>query len=257
MATFTAVGRSAATPLKPGQILAVAISGTYAATLKLVRSFNGGASYEDVQVGPFSTANATVGFNYTADREQIVQLVCSAFTSGTVTYTLTTVRTNRTGRMEVLDEIDVIENKPVNAATGSGTALQTLATGTIPAGTLKNVGDTVYILAAFKTAANVNNKTIHLKVGSATTFASAAAGHNAKVGFLEGWLTKTGLNTQDLLFRGQISTTVIEPVVLAATETESGEISVLAQATDGTDSAGDVTFMNMRMQYIPVPKELL
>lgn len=252
MATFTAVGRSAAYPMRKGQVLAVAISGTYAATLKLMRSFTGGVNYEDVQVGPFSTANATVGFNYVADRDQIVQLVCSAFTSGTVTYTLTPTRTPV---MSPEDTTDIIDNQPVNVATGTGTGLQTLGSAVIPGGTLKNIGDTVHVIATFKTAANVNNKTLHLKVG-ATTFASVAAAHNAKVGILEAWLTKTGPNAQDLICRGLVSTTVIEPTQAAVTEVEAVDIPVLAQGTDGTSSAGDITFMNMRLTYIPVPKEL-
>ena len=254
MATFTAVGQSTSLVLRKGQVIAVSISGTYAATTQLVKSTTGGANWVDVpRAGPFAEANATIAFNYTADEDQLVALLCRSYTSGTLTYTLTPVRTNVRSPE---DNVAVIEVKATAAGTAADTALTTLATGTIPAGTLKNVGDTVHILAAFRTGATANNKTLHLKVG-ATTFASAAAGHNAKVGILEAWVTKSGFNTQELVCRGQVSTTVIEPTRTALTETEGADIPVLAQGTNGTAAANDIVFTSMIARYIPVPKELL
>lgn len=91
MASLTAKGQSTTLGLLlKGEIAAIAISGTYAATVALQREVGSLGSGQWETLKSWSTANATVAFNWTATRDvENLRLVTAAYTSGTVVATLT------------------------------------------------------------------------------------------------------------------------------------------------------------------------
>jgi hypothetical protein len=77
----------------------------------------------------------------------------------------------------------------------TGAAETTLATKTIDVGTLAKQGSSILILAAGKTAANGNSKTIKLKFGSTTIFTITSAMNNVDW-TLEAEVVRTGATAQ-------------------------------------------------------------
>jgi hypothetical protein len=87
MATFTATGNSTALFVKGGSTFRLTVTGTWVGTLKTEESRNAGASYELIES---NTANFAT--DYPAKPfDRLVRLNAFAYTSGTVTYTLSAV----------------------------------------------------------------------------------------------------------------------------------------------------------------------
>lgn len=87
--TFTAVGVSAALAVAAkGETVSVAISGTYAQTIRLERAVTPDQSaWETIKT--WSTANATVAYQHVTDRDnEVLRLHCVSDTSGTSTYSM-------------------------------------------------------------------------------------------------------------------------------------------------------------------------
>lgn len=91
MASFTAVGDTTTLSLKnKGEIAAVALSGTYAMTIALQREIGSPGSGAWEELKRWSTANATVAYNHTANKDaENLRLIVLVDTSGTCTATLT------------------------------------------------------------------------------------------------------------------------------------------------------------------------
>lgn len=91
MASFTAVGDSVTLDLTyKGDVAAVAIFGTYNMTIALQRESGSKGSGAWDTIKEWSTANATVAYNYTATRaNESLRLYVKVDTSGTATATLT------------------------------------------------------------------------------------------------------------------------------------------------------------------------
>lgn len=91
MASFTTLGDSTSLNVpRRGENISIAISGTYAQTIKLQRENGspGSGSWETLKT--YSTANATVADFYTSERaDENIRLYASAVTSGTAVATLT------------------------------------------------------------------------------------------------------------------------------------------------------------------------
>ena len=87
--SFTAVGVSGLLSVTVrDEIVSVALSGTYAATVQLEKSGPAGLAWERVG-GPWSTANATVAFAHPHNEDRaLYRLRCTSFTSGTVVSTV-------------------------------------------------------------------------------------------------------------------------------------------------------------------------
>lgn len=104
-ASFTDVGdtNTLAVPTK-GENLSIAISGTYAMTIRLERAVTPERSAWET-LKEWSTANATVAYTLTSERpNEVFRLICYADTSGTAVTTITT------GDKEVDVEVDADGN---------------------------------------------------------------------------------------------------------------------------------------------------
>lgn len=125
-------------------------------------------------------------------------------------------------------------------STAAGTAEQTAFSYTIGAGNL-NVNDCAITIRAWgTTAANANNKTIKLYVGAANISSGATAANN-KDWYGEFTSIRTAAATQDchgyIVFNG--SAQVVD--FSTGTDALTAAVIVKVTATDGTDSAADVT----------------
>lgn len=91
MASLTAADQSTAlTTTFKGETVAVALSGTYAATVALQREIGAPGSGAWEEIKRWSTANATVAYSHqTKDPNERLRLYTVAYTSGTVVATLT------------------------------------------------------------------------------------------------------------------------------------------------------------------------
>ena len=89
--TFGAKGVSASARVERGEEVTLTLSGTYAATTRLERATSpAGLAWEPVS-SDYSTANATVTFRYKPQADELLRVRCTAYTSGTVAYTLESV----------------------------------------------------------------------------------------------------------------------------------------------------------------------
>jgi hypothetical protein len=136
------------------------------------------------------------------------------------------------------------------AATGAGTAEQTLGTFALPANALDVAGRRVRIRAAFHCATNANNKTMKLYFGASVITTPTAATSN-KNAYLEMDVVKSGASTQIVWAKGLVDTTAVTPYVNAAgADTDTAAITIKATGTDGKDSASDITLDDMTVEYL-------
>lgn len=137
-------------------------------------------------------------------------------------------------------------------STAAGTGAQTLGTYSLPASSLDQAGRKLRITASFTTAANTNTKTCTLNFGAGPeTISTGAMVTSGETAWLQMTVTKTGASAQTVWSTGQINTTAIKPVVTtAATETDTGALSITAICTDGTNSAGDATLADFFVEYM-------
>lgn len=137
---------------------------------------------------------------------------------------------------------------PAIVATGSGTGAQTLATYSLPANALDQVGRRLHIRAAFATAANTNNKTCTLNFGSEQVSTGTMA-TSAERAWLELNVLKTGSSTQSVWGRGTALATNISTYYAAGAETDTAAIVITAICTDGSNSAGDAVLVDFSVRY--------
>ncbi len=144
----------------------------------------------------------------------------------------------------------VLYSTTATAATGAGTAEQTLATYSLPANALDIAGRRIRVKCAFHMATNGNNKTIILYFGASSITTGVLTDSN-KNGWLSLEIVKSGASTQIVWGTGQHDTTMITPYVNASgADTDTAAITIKATGTDGTDSAGDIVLDDFYVQYM-------
>lgn len=144
----------------------------------------------------------------------------------------------------------LINTTSATAATAGGTGEQTLATYSLPANALDQVGRRVRVKAAFHCAANGNNKTMKLYFG-ASVITTPTAATNDKNAFLTLEIVKTGASTQIVWGTGMVDTTAVTPYVNASgADTDTAAIVIKATGTDGSDSAGDIVLDDFYVEYM-------
>ena len=135
--------------------------------------------------------------------------------------------------------------------TGTGTGAQTLGTYSLPANALDAVGRKLRISATFSTAANTHAKTCTLNFGAApvqiSTGSMTTSSQTASLGMV---VTKTGSNTQTVTATGLVATTPLANAITAATETDTGALTIAAICTDGTSAANDATLQDFFVEYM-------
>ena len=122
----------------------------------------------------------------------------------------------------------------VGPAATTGTSIQILGTATIAANSLAN-GQSVRVTCwGAGTATGTNTLTI--QVGTATAFAVAGAGTTAGTFKAQVLLQKTGASTQSLWSEGAFNVTPVQPVIVAATQTDTAAIPVTCSGTSTTST---------------------
>ena len=123
---------------------------------------------------------------------------------------------------------------PVTATAAATT--QTLASYTLPASYLTNVGQSIRVKGVFTFAANTDNRTPIITFGTFTYTGTLNATSSGTEG-LECLITKTGASTQAITCTGMTQTTPIIYSYAAGTSTDTAGIAITGQCTQGSASA--------------------
>lgn len=128
------------------------------------------------------------------------------------------------------------QNGPVGNA---GAVETTLMTNTINFGTLQLNGQSLYILAAGKTAANGNSKTLKLKFGTTTIFTSGALASNNIDWTLQAEIVRNGGSAQ--IVWTQFLRNGSSPIVTTSTAAESLAVNVTVSITGQGTATDDIS----------------
>lgn len=122
------------------------------------------------------------------------------------------------------------QNGPVG---NTGAVETTLMSFQLDYNTLTNIGQSIQIVAYGKTAANANNKTFKLKLGSTTLFNSGAAARNNLDWTFIGEIIANGSTAQ--IFNGMLTYNGVASIISTTTATEDlGTNLVVAFTGTGT-----------------------
>jgi hypothetical protein len=123
---------------------------------------------------------------------------------------------------------------PVTASAAATT--QTLTSVTVPGNTFTTTGTAFRIKGTWTKAANVNSVTPILTFGT-YTLTGGANTTSAGSETLECLVVRSGLNTQNITCNGVNQVTPIAATYAAGTSTETGDIAITGQCTQGSASA--------------------
>jgi hypothetical protein len=123
----------------------------------------------------------------------------------------------------------------ITTATAAATT-QTLASVTVPANTFTTTGSAFRIKGTWTKAANVNSVTPIITFGT-YTLTGGANTTSAGSETLECLVVRSGLNTQNITCNGVNQVTPIAATYAAGTSTETGDIAITGQCTQGAASA--------------------
>ena len=138
------------------------------------------------------------------------------------------VNTNSTG---------LLYGMPASVTATAAATTQTLATYTLPANYLANVGQSIRFKGYFSTAANANSKTPIITFGTFTLTGTALTGAGAQTATYECVVTKTGASTQTVVCSGLTVVTPVAMTYTAGTSTDTATIAITGQCTQGSASA--------------------
>lgn len=240
MASLTAADQTVSlSMLNKGETVAVALSGTYAATTVLQREVGslGSGQWEDLK--SWSTANATVAFSWITQRErENLRLTVRAFTSGTIVATLTDATDQEVQSWKNL------QGQTLMRLTEKGLelsgALRQLASPAGPG------GSGIYSITASVTLTREDHAGklgMFDVAGGATVTLPAATGTGDKYRFR----VKTTLTSSGII-KVANSTDVIKGVV--AISTDVAGITMLATGTDDTVTMNGSTTGGLAGSYV-------
>lgn len=124
-------------------------------------------------------------------------------------------------------------------SSSSGSGETTIASYTVDVGTLAKNNSSMLIFACGQTAANGNNKTLKLKLGSTTLFTSGAIASNNKDWTLQAEIVRTGAATETAWTQYNINGSA--PIVTTTTATENLATSLTLSITGQGTSSGDIS----------------
>lgn len=151
--------------------------------------------------------------------------------------------THTTGTLAVVDV-------SVSNTSTSATDLQTYV---MPAGMMFDNGDQIEIIAAGTFAANTNNKTVALVLGSTTLYTTSAAAANAGSWMIRAIVSRTGSATQRSMAAWNSSNATIGiagALYVAGTEDFTTALTIKTVGTSGTAST-DVTSTLLTVRAFP------
>lgn len=142
----------------------------------------------------------------------------------------------------------VLTKSVTSAQTGANTDETTLWSYPLPAGTLASDGQAVRIKAWGTTAANGNTKSVALKFG-ATSLRTASTSTSGAAWVLDAVVARTGAAAQTASATSTFNVT--GTAVTTPGETLSGAVTIAVTGTNGTASAGDITFSGAIVELLP------
>lgn len=127
-----------------------------------------------------------------------------------------------------------------------------LITYTLQKNTLENTGDVIDITAQGTTAANGNNKTIKLYLGSTVLFDTGAVALNNSAWSIRAQVTRTGSATQKstAFFSGDIS--LVTQTATFVSGTEDLTTSLVVKCTGEATSNDDIIQQSLTINFYPV-----
>ena len=123
-------------------------------------------------------------------------------------------------------------------AGNTSTAETTMQEFQIDFNTLSNVGTSIQIVAAGKTAANGNNKRYKVKLGSTTLFDSGNVALNNKDWTFRGEIIANGSTSQ--IFYGEFCSNGASPIVTTTTASEDLGTNLVVTFTGQGTTTGDI-----------------
>lgn len=140
----------------------------------------------------------------------------------------------------------------VSVGNGADLTEDTLASFTIAAGQLANVGDRLHVIASGTLGATTDSKTIRLKIGTFTSAGSAATAASTHWR-IELDAMKIGSNTQTVAtWFGTNVGNNSTPVSSLGTMTDTGTLALTVTGQNATSSvAGSITCRYLTVDYIP------
>lgn len=121
----------------------------------------------------------------------------------------------------------------------TGSAETDLFSTTVNAATLNGIGQSLIIFAAGKTAANGNNKTLKLVLGSTTLFTSGALALNDVSWTFHGEVVYNGGSSQ--IFYGIFNRSGGSPVIVTGTATEAFANTLTLKLTGTGTASSDIS----------------
>lgn len=160
------------------------------------------------------------------------------------------IEAGATGTGTLLPE-GVISAQLSAAGIGNGADVteDTLFTFNLVANSLDSVGRGIAFLAFGTIVNNADAKTIRARFGSSVTFTVTAPINTAVSWFIKGKIYKTGASTQVGIFHGQAGASVINPLVVTGSETDTGAITIKVTGQAGAANAGDILANGMILEY--------
>ncbi len=141
-----------------------------------------------------------------------------------------------------------------NTAVGNVTSGEdALITYSLKKNTLHNDGDVIEIVAYGTTAANGNNKTIKLVLGSTTLFTTGVVAFNNKSWCIKATLTRTGAATQQIIatFQGDLALLTTTATFTAGTEDLTTNLTIKCTGTSGSSTTDDVIQKGLVITMFP------
>lgn len=132
-----------------------------------------------------------------------------------------------------------------------GVGEDNMITYSLEKNTLKNVGDTIEIVAYGTTAANGNNKTIKLVIGTTTLFTTGAVAFNNKDWCIKSVLTRTGTTSQRAITTFQGDFSLITNTATYVTGTEDFRTALTIKCTGTATSDNDISQKGLIITAFP------
>lgn len=128
-----------------------------------------------------------------------------------------------------------------------------LITYSLPKNALHNDGDTLEIIAYGITAANGNNKTIKLVLGSTTLFSTGAVAFNNKSWCIRAEITRIGAATQQIIstFHGDFGLLTNTATFVAGTEDLTTVLAIKCTGTSGSSTTDDIIQKGLTIKMFP------
>jgi hypothetical protein len=131
---------------------------------------------------------------------------------------------------------------------GNTATSQTLASYTLPANSLQDVGQEINVTAWGVVAGNAASKSIALNIGGTTVNTGTQTG-SGYTWLLSGKYIKSSGNAQNYFYSGNASGAAITQKAGTDTSVDTGTIAVNVVATDASAASSDITLLGFTVEF--------